>query len=403
MEIIEVREYKKSDKPLKLSHKAFNSHQTKLQKIFKLSPPSVNPTSISFFITAKHWVGILQIENYVIIVKPKVEDAKFGYMLSKVEIAYVHLLPEIVQETQLSEGFFKKLIKQFLIRSIEVLQISLRKGYRSKIISSFDIKGKLLVSKSIKSALKGDYRQYQKYNEFTADTYLNQIIKYTLEFLKPLVHHDFSDLIETLDIMLREVTILENMDTQEFEFIQYNHLNIQYKELIDFCEIILKQIIVEIAQGDASFHAFYLNSWDIYERFLRIIFTKYLSKYIVSKNHYGFSKSWDKKKLIPDITILEGEEVRFIIDAKYKTSVTATDLQQGSHYIRHLLLDKCEINRVCVYIYPQINEKIVMHTVEKTQDNGIFYSHSIDLSKIDNEDYLLRWIQSILTETSISL
>ena len=69
---------------------------------------------------------------------------------------------------------------------------------------------------------------------------------------------------------------MENIDiihitSKEFSKIRYNRFNAHYQLAHSYCRMIIEQFFFSNISGDFQCFSVLLNSWDIYERFLREI------------------------------------------------------------------------------------------------------------------------------------
>jgi len=156
-----------------------------------------------------------------------------------------------------------------------------------------------------------------------------------------------------------------------------------------------------------------LNSWDLYERFLRKILEIYLKptlgpELLIEKANIDSWNSWDEHKLIPDTIMRKNDKILLLCDAKYKLDYSIGDRRQGREYIHEFLkkyergdLDFNIKNRNLLLIYPS-NElnNYDFYPIEKNPvpKYGCIYAHSIDLTQIDDKSYLESWVKKIFSK-----
>jgi len=415
--IHEISEYSLFPDKIYIPENKYRDFKTKFidTKYFKLTTDPVKDNGFkSFTLKAKYYIGIVKFpnnQNYIII--PKIFGAKFIEMLKIVDPKKFKII-NILQGITKDLDFFEVLINRFLISTERLLSSFIRKSYQTKIEKLQIVKGKLKINETIRNNkfLLGNVICY--YDDFTVDNFDNQLIKLTLFKLKYIADSKHQARIIRLLGELKEVSLRE-FNHNDLKNIKYNRFNSHYKNVHAYCIMILENFSFSLQQGKYGSFCMLLNSWDIYEQFLRTLLHNYLKKYIskniiVTKNLRGF-KSWDKNKNIPDIVIKESDKILLLCDAKYKLVHKSSDYHQAGNYIRNLIkLKNLEDlpfdvkNRNIVLIYP-LNDsntkyfKDIEGDIEKEQ--GRIYVHTIDLSKIDDEKYLKKWVLDIANEFNL--
>ena len=270
-------------------------------------------------LTATSYVGIFNIpdiHNSSLIVRPKIGSIAFLQMLHYINEQDI-IIQNIFTHGLEESSDFVKIFLHFLIKTIyELLITSIRKGYDLVQQDISFAKGRVDYLKTIKHLLKSSNLIACQYYKFNTNTLINKAIKYTLFQIR--------DVIPTRSIIyFREIMTLLNpvdisiFNLNDFNRITYNRLNMKYKNLLEFCSLILKNQMVSLEKGKISFPAFCFNSWNIFEEFIRKILRSYChKKYEVKKE---FLKTEDKS-LNPDIYFLNKEtgNIDLVIDVKYK-------------------------------------------------------------------------------------
>ena len=360
---------------------------------------------------AKYYIGIIKLPNeQTVIIKPKVgRDVKFLHMFEYVDPQYAHIFHDITQCITPESNFLKILIEKFLTLVERLLRSSLMKNYQTSIILSNKLKGKLNQRETIKNIkfLKGQI--VCECDDFTLNIIENQIIKLALFKVRYIATKNQQARIRQLVIEMENVSLKE-FEVEEIERIKYTRFNIRYKKIHNYCKMIIGKFSFGFETGNHEWFSMLLNSWDIYERFLRKILEIYLKSsfgpdLLVEKKNIGEWNSWDDQKLFPDIITRKNDKILLLSDAKYKLEYSTGDRRQGREYIHEFLkkfergdLDFDIKNRNLLLIYPS-NEfnNYEFYPIEQNPvpKYGCIYAHSIDLAQIDDKSYLESWVKKI--------
>ncbi len=230
------------------------------------------------------------------------------------------------------------------------------------------------------------------------DTPFNEVIKYTLEKIRPIIPRNTIKKFRTLTAFLTDVRYRAWSPVEIASFC-YDRLTHHYKDIHNLCIMILQDFSISFQSGPRSFFAFTLNAWNIYEIFLRKIFefqsTYHISAYSIKS--LTEKVDWDNEhhqKLRPDIRLYTDDNKEIIIDAKYKTKKTQHDANQLYRY-----MGESPVKSALSYlIYPQSKEIPSDSVLATTLSDRVIEIRSviIDLSKIRDEQYLKNFVSRII-------
>ena len=194
------------------------------------------------------------------------------------------------------------------------------------------LRGKIDISQSIKGQTMLKKQLICSYDEFSANTKLNQILKTTVSILlrtkiKPQVKKDLKNLMmyfKDIDT-LNPYTIDWNM--------RFNRNNQSYQMLISICYLVIKGLLQKDDKGDMKMQKFLdeQRMSRLYEKFILEYYKKHLpsDKYIVKSKEIEWNEDNNFFDFLPkmqsDIYIenkITGEIL--IIDAKFYTRNMAT-------------------------------------------------------------------------------
>lgn len=398
------------------------------------------------------YIGIFSFpENPPVIIQPKIPNADFLQMLKYVSLEKFHIFESLIQRISPYETFFDAIIKMFLDELDKFFKNPIQKLYRENIETLKGIKGKVLISDSLKE-LKLFHGEFVcEFELFTKNSIHNQIIKYTLYLLQFI---SYSNLLVEINYFLKRFKNISLVKIQDYHFnkLVYNRFTAHYKIIHDFCKMIIKRFAFGKQIGQYNCYSLLFYSSSIYEIFLRE-----LLKELLGPDKFEVDKYSDKK-IQPDIVIKRNFQICLICDAKYKLDYDrTTDYRElldymtefkkkedfpkkyrngiliypltdniesflKAHYsfIKEALIEKND-NRE--FNYPRYKEafnlykakvpinisneilleflkedfKIVISNlflVERYKSES-YYVYLIDLSQINNNTYLNRWIHII--------
>ncbi len=357
----------------------------------------------TIFLKARYYIGIVKFPNgQNFIIRPKIEDAKFLEMfkwdVDPKKIKVLRVIQKILKDPK--SNFFEVLIDNFLISTERLISTFLRKSYKKRTEKLSVIRGKLQISETIKKLTFLNDEGICSFDDFTVDIFDNQLIKTALFKLRFMAFNKKQHIrIRKLLNILKNVSVM-NFSHIELRNIKYNRFNSNYEEVHAYCIMILENFFFSLNLGISKSFSMLLNSWDIYERFLRKLFEHYLKGFSIQKNLTG-NPSWSKKKAIPDIVLKKGNKILLLMDAKYKLRYKSRDWHQAGNYVR-IIRDSN-----CVLIYPK-NEIYSSYNLDDIDSEfGINHSvkvftHSIDLSRIEDGNYLKNWVKQIVDKFSIN-
>ncbi|MCC8154999.1 MAG: hypothetical protein LIP01_12870 [Tannerellaceae bacterium] len=196
------------------------------------------------------------------------------------------------------------------------------------------IKGKLLVTPTLKQNLRYHQRTICSYDEFSPDTVSNRIWIATLRQLLTIKELDKQLKQQTLFLlrMLPPVTPLR-VTSQHFNQVKLNRNNRLYGFLLNVCRLIHEQVMPTEEVGVARFMDFTRDERKmaiLFENFVRNFYRLEQNTYSVGRErlhwHFSYADTTHQQylpQMITDIS-LENEQDKIIIDTKYYIHTLAT-------------------------------------------------------------------------------
>lgn len=353
-------------------------------------------------ITTTYYIGLIKIDDYLrIVISPKISHANFIAMLKYIEPERVDSWKLLFEGIEKEDNFIDLFIKHFLESVSDLLESNYRKGYSLYQEDRIAPKGRINFRNSIKNLNKYPHRLNCKYFKFNLDTPHNQIIKYTLSYIKAVIS---PNLFKKYQNLLRKLNTVQFRKWTVFEIrnLHYSRLDVQYRPIHQMCIMILDDFSLLFSDGISCFFTFLINSWNIFERFLLKIFEMFQSEYQVdSYNLDEIAGTYDKDiyRERPDIILSKDNSPKIIIDAKYKFFTNnRKDKHQLNWYLGRFNL------QIGFLIYPMgkksLNRPVIFKSRPETYiQHGkqiCIFLVELDLSCVPDESKLKLFINKIL-------
>ena len=195
---------------------------------------------------------------------------------------------------------------------------------RSEPLSS--LRGRIEISESIKTRSMLKRQMVCTYDEFSENSYLNRIIKTTMELL---LHADISkSRKKDLRKLLVYFSNVESLDVHRINWkIQYNRNNQTYRMLISICFLAIKGLLQTNTDGTTRLMDFLdeQRMCRLYEKFILEYYRKHYKQLSPSAAQVPWALDEGLGDMLPimqtDITLSYGHKV-LIIDAKYYAHTT---------------------------------------------------------------------------------
>jgi len=212
------------------------------------------------------------------------------------------------------------------------ISVQLKRGLGREYISETDvlsaIRGKIDISESMKSLTMLKKQLICEYDDFSVNSYMNQVIKTTV---KLLLRSDISKTrkkeLHKLFAFFGEVELLDVYNIN-WSF-QYNRNNQTYRMLISICYLIVKGLLQTNSDGTKKLMEFIdeQRMSRLYEKFILEYFRREHPKILANASQIPWQLDDDMNHMLPvmqtDITLTKDEKT-LIIDAKYYSNTMQT-------------------------------------------------------------------------------
>ncbi|MBN1187200.1 MAG: 5-methylcytosine-specific restriction endonuclease system specificity protein McrC [Bacteroidales bacterium] len=270
------------------------------------------------------------------------------------------------------------LLAKVLINSTRlVLKRGLEQSYVEKVEEFAGIKGKLLVSDTIKSNIIHKHRTKCFYDEFSPDILMNRILVTTLRklmFVRQLERNLKED-IRNLISMFPEIRQIE-INKSVFKLLRFDRNNRFYHFIMNICELINDSLLPSEEKGKWNFTDFSRDDIKMYRLFESFVFNfyriEYRGRFTVRRESISWQFLFDDPShaeyipgMLTDIT-LENKDRKIIIDTKYyqetlseryeRKKVKSANLYQlFSYLLNQQGVSERNLNASGILLYPTID------------------------------------------------
>ena len=347
-----------------------------------------------------NYVGIIKIKNLIIEILPKIslsndiiKDRKMLiFMLSKCNKLSVDI-KELLNSNILNNSLLDILAKVYSKKLLNELQKGLYREYVSKEEALSTIKGKILISKSIKENTINKNKMNCKYDEFTEDNLFNAILKRAINVILFSIKND--DVKKELNIINNIFNDVSDIYISNNIILNYklNRMNNRFLECFTLAKLILLNSSMDKSLGKENGFSILFEMNYLYEEYIGVLLKEVFNDTNISINTQEKSRYllWNTLKerneiaLKPDIVIYKDNKPKVIIDTKWKRSsidnretYSQSDIYQMYAYIT--TYTECE---ECILLYPK--EENISHSEWRLNHN--IADKKISISEISLESY----------------
>ena len=322
-----------------------------------------------------NYVGIIKVNNLIIEILPKISLSNdiikdreiLMFMLSKCNKLSVDI-KELLNSNILKNSLLDILAKVFSKKLLNELQKGLYREYVSKEEALSMIKGKILISKSIKENTINKNKMNCKYDEFTEDNLFNAILKRAINVILFSIKND--DVKKELNIINNIFNDVSDIYVPNNIILNYklNRMNNRFLECFTLAKLILLNSSMDKSLGKENGFSILFEMNYLYEEYVGVLLKEVFNDTNISINTQEKSRYllWNTLKerneiaLKPDIVIYKDNKPKIIIDTKWKSAtIDGKEVYtQGDIYQMYAYITTYEECQQCILLYPKINENI---------------------------------------------
>ena len=322
-----------------------------------------------------NYVGIIKINNLIIEILPKISLSNdiikdreiLVFMLSKCNKLSVDI-NELLNSNILNNSLLDILAKVFSKKLLNELQKGLYREYVSKEEALSTIKGKTLISKSIKENTINKNKMNCKYDEFTEDNLFNAILKRAISVILFSIKND--DVKKELNIINNVLNYISDIYIPNNIILNYklNRMNNRFLECFTLAKLILLNSSMDKSLGKENGFSILFEMNYLYEEYIEVLLKEAFNDTNISINTQEKSRYllWNTLKerneiaLKPDIVIYKDNKAKIIIDTKWKSAtIDGKEVYtQGDIYQIYAYITTYEECQQCILLYPKTNENV---------------------------------------------
>lgn len=324
-----------------------------------------------------NYVGIIKVNNLIIEILPKISLSNdiikdreiLMFILSKCNKLSVDI-KELLNSNILKNSLLDILAKVFSKKLLNELQKGLYREYVSKEEALSMIKGKILISKSIKENTINKNKMNCKYDEFTEDNLFNAILKRAINVILFSIKND--DVKKELNIINNIFNDVSDIYVPNNIILNYklNRMNNRFLECFTLAKLILLNSSMDKSLGKENGFSILFEMNYLYEEYVGVLLKEVFNDTNINININTQEKSryllWNTLKerneiaLKPDIVIYKDNKPKIIIDTKWKSAtIDGKEVYtQGDIYQMYAYITTYEECQQCILLYPKINENI---------------------------------------------
>jgi|GEM_PF-3173327 len=263
---------------------------------------------------SKQFVGTIRIENYTIIVKPKIPLINvFALMEVETKVKRQNKMVGLSNKTDL----LNLMAKIFCETCEQVSRRGINKTYRTEQDRLASPRGRIDITGMLKRP-EMTAKIACKYDELTQDTKLNAIVNAALQHIDKIVDLDSK---WTHRIKVQSSNFATTEQSGNFDWVQTwrpTSTEKHYEQVVKLSYIILQSSSLFLGEGETPARAFMLNMDTLFEHWVTQQIRSY-SRNLKVESQYKDKFDTDKNRTIkPDIAIFDNKQIVAIADCKYK-------------------------------------------------------------------------------------
>ncbi len=294
---------------------------------------SIEPNGIRF----KHYVGVIQIDEIIIEIRPKADKNNDEFIKSRWQNVLIDMLKVCKKikihpyENALLNNGRLNLLELYFDQYLTEVQILIRNGlikqYRMESGNVKVLKGKLDFAQNIRHNLIHKERFYTTHQVYDVDHKLHQVLAQAVDIVKKFSNSMWiSEKCKRVQLDFPEVKKIK-ANKQLLDSIQINRKTAPYERALELARLIILNYSPDISQGKETMISILFNMNQLWEEYILIRLKEAARKNptikVLGKRNKPF---WSSNRLEPDI-VIEKDEEKYIIDTKWKTPGTSTSVQ----------------------------------------------------------------------------
>ena len=351
----------------------------------------------------RHFVGFVQVNKTRLLIYPKIAikstketDYNKAFeilikLLSNTEFFNVKKIPAPQTIGKFEGDLLELFIGIFIDELLDLFKRDINRNYNLYSENQSFIKGKIDFAETIKHNSFKKHLHFVRFDQFTENIIINRIFKTVIINLikRTTVKENKMKLKQSL-LWLEDVEVI-HLHNEIWNSVNFSHLNNQYEPVFNMAKLFYYNSSPNLNKGDEMVFSFLVPINQLFERYVFEAIKSNCSGYKVNYQgpaRYLAKQDGDNKlQLIPDITITKYDDIRYIIDTKYKELDIHNDINVSQADIYQMLAYSIRYEcRNIALIYPKflgdVNDKIIESEISIDTNYGPV---AIKIIKVDLE------------------
>ncbi|TGD80816.1 5-methylcytosine restriction system specificity protein McrC [Hymenobacter wooponensis] len=281
-----------------------------------------------------------------------------------------------------SDSLLDLLTRVLVQGTTHILKCGLARDYVPETELTGRLRGKLLLSDSIRQQTLSKARAWCTYDELSHDVPVNRLLKATLHHLltAPKLAGKLRWEVRSLYVRLADVTLLPVSNVRVFDTVKLHRHTAYYRLLLSVCQLIHEEVMLTQQNGERLFRGFSGNEKQmatLFERFVRNFYRLRQKEFAVSAEQLTWALTPDSNAandLLPQMRTdvsLSADTRKIILDCKYykqalkthydKEKLISGHLYQLYAYVQHARLQDLARPVEGLLLYPAVNSSF-QHT-----------------------------------------
>ena len=257
-----------------------------------------------------------------------------------------------------------------------VLKRGLARDYVPETELTGRLRGKVLLSESIRQQTLATARAWCTFDELSHDVPVNRLLKATLHHLLTIPELDgkLRREVRNLYVRLADVALVPIRDVHVFDAVKLHRHTAHYRLLLSVCQLVHEEVLLTQETGERLFRRFTGNEKrmaDLFERFVRNFYRRRQKQFKVAAEQLTWALAPDSpaaKALLPQMKTdvsLTADKRKIILDCKYykqalkthydKEKLISDHLYQLYAYVQHARLQDLARPIEGLLLYPVVN------------------------------------------------
>lgn len=295
-------------------------------------------------VTTRSYVGIVPLPTgRPVLISPKVPVETLFALLAAIYDPSREIFHDDPASYTTVEALFEFVVCLFVSHVEDLITRGILRGYRTSVEDGPVLRGRLLLTETIRHHPGLHNRFWFAFSRFTPDVLENRILRWTAFSLLRFPYRD-----STLPSRLRRIdrtmsdVILAPDAHRLFSRLAYHRLNDPYRPALELARLLLDQLTFSGTPGSELFLAFLIEMNQLFQDYVTVEISAAARNWglgVLSLPSYPLD--WDGIfKVIPDVVLTRNGIPLLVVDAKYKLEEAQNDIYQMVSYCHALGIDR---------------------------------------------------------------